>query len=67
MADRGATAALLHTSRVVCAEAREAVDRSASMRDNARATVGESRRLCAAAVVLCDDAWMLRGLQRRAP
>lgn len=58
-----ATHALIHSSHVTCIEARDAVSRSVSMRKIVRATVLESRRLRAAAVILREDAWILPGIQ----
>jgi hypothetical protein len=65
MAVRDATEALVDASRVTCREAKEAVSRSVGVRERARATVQESRRIRAAAVIVRDEAWWLPGVQER--
>ena len=63
MAFRNATEALMHSSRVICSEAKEAVARSVVVRETARATVRESRRIRASALILREEIWMVPALQ----
>jgi len=58
-----ATEALLHSSRVVCSDARDAVARSIVTRERVRATVRASQRLRAKAVALRGEVLLLPGLQ----